>query len=49
MVAAPASPRAVAEYLHKVALMSTGDDAVRAAGEAAWADYLRRMLAVATQ
>jgi hypothetical protein len=36
-------------YLHKVALMSTGDDAVRAAGDAAWADYLRRMLAVATQ
>jgi hypothetical protein len=33
----------------RVALMSTGDDAVRAAGDAAWADYLRRMLAVATQ
>jgi hypothetical protein len=26
-----------------------GDDAVRTAGDAAWADYLRRMLAVATQ
>src|SRR6266568_4818009 len=26
-----------------------GDDAVRMAGDAAWADYLRRLLAVATQ
>jgi hypothetical protein len=26
-----------------------GDDAVRISGDAAWADYLRRMLAVATQ
>jgi hypothetical protein len=26
-----------------------GDDAVRTAGDAAWADYLRRMLAVVTQ
>jgi hypothetical protein len=26
-----------------------GDDAVRMSGDAAWADYLRRMLAVATQ
>ena len=26
-----------------------GDDAVRTSGDAAWADYLRRMLAVVTQ
>src|SRR5204862_90360 len=26
-----------------------GDDAIRIAGDAAWADYLRRLLAVATQ
>jgi hypothetical protein len=25
------------------------DDAIRIAGDAAWADYLRRLLAVATQ
>ena len=26
-----------------------GDDAIRTAGDAAWADYLRRMLAVVTR
>ena len=30
-------------------LWGRSDDAVRTAGDAAWADYLRRMLAAATQ